>query len=250
MTRKIYSRNKTQKNRVLGTLFVLLFTGLSFFVILNVADFISSTLMNKSSLFYGGNVRTNGYVMYGMCFYQVSGKPEADALSKSIQSQGGAGYVNHQGDYFIYASMYSSFADATSVKEKLEGSANIVNISVPAVNFNYGGNPDDVVAAIERFKKIYQSLYEISISFDSGSIDLASAKNSVQDCIAMVQSDFDKIKDIKDDNVKLVAKHLGEVLEHLKTFAQQQYSGLGFNSAIKYAYFEAVFANVALAKAL
>ncbi|MDR0850191.1 MAG: hypothetical protein LBN07_01770 [Christensenellaceae bacterium] len=251
MTHRICcKKNKPQKTRVLGTLFILALAGLSFFVILNIADFISSTLMSKSSIFYGGNVRTNGYVMYGICFYQVSGKPEAEALSKSIQNQGGAGYVNQQGDYFIYASMYSSFSDATSVKEKLGGSAGIINISVPAISFKFGGNADEVVAAIGDLKKIYQSLYQTSIDYDQGVIDTIGAKGAIEDCMELVQQNIEKISDIKDNKIKLVVSYLNKTLEHLEALVQRGYWGLEFNAAIKYAYFEAIFNNIALAKAL
>ena len=250
MTRKIYRRNRMSKNRVLSTVFVLVVAGISFFVILNVADFISSTLMNKSSIFYGGNVRSNGYVMYGMCFYQVSGKTEAEVLSESIKNQGGAGYIQQQGDYFVYASMYASFADANSVKEKLGGSANVVNISVPAINFKFGGSADEIVSALGAFKKIYEALYKVSLDYDQGIIDTAGAKGAIKSCIELAQPDLNKILSIKDDNVKLVISTLTKTLDHLKLLSGRQYWGLEFNAAIKYAYFEAVFNNIALAKSL
>lgn len=224
--------------------------GLAFFIVLNIADFISSSIMNQSSIFYGGNVRANSYVMYGMCFYQVSGESEAEALSKSIKNQGGAGFINRQGDYFIYASMYSSYSDATSVKEKLGGGANIINISVPAVNFRFNGNADNIVSAIGGFKTIYLSLYQTSIEYDKGDIDIVSAKESVRECMTLVQSESDKISGIKHDKVKLVVEYLDKTIKHLQTLLLNQYWGLEFNAAIKYAYFEAIFNNVALAKAI
>ncbi len=223
---------------------------------INIADIFSSLISNDKSIFSSGKIRVSNTTMYAVSVGQFETEQQAQTISQQISSQGGAGYVYHSGDYFVFTSLYDSIVDAKSVVEKLKTDqvqAKIVNINIPAITLSYKGKSrEDILTCIEFFKQAYQELYSLSIEYDSGKITTLQVKDKIVQLVA-------KSKQILNQSSRLVSKEnkpqllllenklmsVNLVLQNLYDFQPQ---GLYFNSAIKYTYFKIILLNIEYAK--
>ena len=117
----IYHRRKknTGFKKGFSIFFVVGIVALSLVLMINIADIFSSLISNDKSIFSAGKIRISNSTMYAISVGQFADQQQAELLSTQVSSQGGAGYVYHSGDYFVFTSLYDSIVDAKSVVEKL-----------------------------------------------------------------------------------------------------------------------------------
>ena len=250
-----YKHNQSRKSGILSTLFFVVLGLIAFFVVVNIADLFSGFISGKGTLLYGDNIKISNTVLYGVCMGQFNNEGDAESCAASVKQQGGAGYINQAGDYFVYASMYDSYSDATSVKKKLTDDGmdvKIINISIPAVHFNFSGNTKLILSALNSFKDLYMCLYQTGISYDGGTITAEQAKSQIAAQLSGIKTVYNSLKNLNtsDQKVKLIASALSEAAVLTDMLNTVSTAGYNFNSEIKNTYFEIIFCEIALCKAL
>ncbi len=259
MTLNLFNKKyrKTKKSQKgFGLVFVSAICIIIVLLVINFADIISSMISSSTSIFTGGKIRVPSVTLYAVSMGQYSDSEQAQMSASKITEQGGAGYVYHMGDYFVFAAMYDSIVDANSVIEKLKSDkvvADIVNINIPAVNISYKGKSEKtILQCVEHFRHCYKTLYDIAISYDGGELTTAQAKDQIATLLSETKQSIARLGDvIKKEPLQhliLLENKLMNVLLTLQNLHNFEVQRLNFNSSIKYSYFKVVFYNIDYAK--
>ncbi len=248
MTKNYRRRYRGQKK---GFFFLLSMLAIGVFIAFNIADIISSMIIGKGSIFYNGNMYIPSKTFYAISCGNFSKNDDAILQAGDVASKGGAGYVYHSGDYYVLLSMYASQVDAGSVKEKLKEDkidAKIININIPKLTIKFSDSDKNLSKLSEEFLKTFEFLYDISIKYDSGSINYQQCKVYFTTKVAELEYAKNLSPTTKEG---LVIKNKAiKMIELLKNLSLVQKDGYLLNSAIKYAYFEIVFDYISLCKSI
>lgn len=252
MTKKYdeYIYKRPRKNK-LGFFFLLVLICVGLVVALNIADIISSLIMNKGSIFYNSKYYISAKNYYAISAGSFRSQDEANTLASSVRQKGGAGYVHLSGDYYVFLSLYSSQIDANNVKDKLKEdgvNASIININVPRLTVSFASGEKDAYKMSEEFLKTYDFLYDLSIKYDSGSIDYDSVISSINSKINSLG--YCESVNAKSKEVITIKEKAKAMIQKLKSLAAVESGGYTLNSAIKSVYFDIVFDYIRMCKSI
>lgn len=232
-------------------IFSIIIFCISCFIAFNIADIVSSLIMNKGSIFYNGKYYISSSTYYAVSAGAFKQKDDAENFASSVKLQGGAGYIHQSGDYYVLLAMYSSTVDANSVIQKLKEkdiNAVVININIPKLNIKFSDSDKNIIKATESFLDCYKFLYDLSIQYDSGSLSVEGVKNKVRsklDDLSFVQS----LNPTTKEGLSIKEKSINTV-QRLKTIINMSQENCELNSGIKYVYMQIVFDYISLCKSI
>jgi len=241
------------------TIFVVL---LCFGLAVSLAELFSSVITIGDFAFLpSSQAKSGSFCIYALAFYKTTDESSTSELAKKIQTKNGAGYIyNKDNVYYILASAYESENDAKKVLEKNETdefTGEIIKIEVKEINLNMTLSGKEKIAlsnSLSIFKKVYASLYDLSVSLDTEVKNQTECKLAISDLksnVSKVQADFDAHFNGKLDknllNIKLKLSDLSKMLQEL---LEKDSDGISFSSKLKYDSIEAITLNVDVCDAM
>ncbi len=245
---KSYKRYRKNK---FGFLFFLCLLMIMVVITFNVADIVSSLIINKGSIFYNNTYYVPSQTYYALSVASFNDKAKAINFAQDIKVKGGAGYVKESGDYYVLLSMYKSQFDAQNVKAKLESEemkVQILNINIPKLTFKFSESEKDAYKLSNEFLSCYDFLYDLSIKYDSGTIPYKDAINEINVKVSSLSYTQDIIATSKE--VLSLKEKATTLINKLKNLSIVTSEGYIFNSEIKNTYFEIVFDYIDLCKSI
>jgi hypothetical protein len=232
----------------------------SFALIISLADLFSSFLTIGNFAFLPSQgVKISSYKIYAISLARSSTSSGASENIKEVKTRSGAGYVYQaNGIYYCLASAYENENDVINVQINLKESgteSQIIEIPVGQISVDMslsGTERTALLEALNSFKANFKTLYDISISLDTGVKNLVECKlelSKQMDKIAKVQQDFESA---------FKTKLTGEIFKtKLKLMEQTSFvQGLVelnlnekvlFSSALKELYIKVIILNKTLA---
>jgi hypothetical protein len=237
--------------------------GITIALVIVLADMFSNfiTLGNFAFLPTQG-LKNNAYSIYAISLAKCATVNQANSLVQDIKMRGGAGYVySANGVYYLLASAYESENDATKVLDNLkekEQNCEIVKISVGEINLDINLSGAEKTAtnnAIAIFKQTYKTLYDLSVSLDTGVKTLSECKLATTTQLTTckeVKNNFDQVFSSKltSEVFKIKLKLAALVMNMQSLIEQDIQQGVLFSSALKQTYIQCVLHNKDLAKEL
>lgn len=247
-------RYKKLNNKVFLFVFLLIF--LFFTLIINISDIISSLITNSGSVFSSQKIEVSSYSVYAVSVCDFDNEFQANAYAKKVAQEGGAGYVYHNGEYFVIASCYPLLTYAQEVEDNLQSlgyNARIVNIKVDEVSRVYKGKNLEVFkSALNVFRSCYNELYDKLIAFDKGEagknqINSVLAKNLAK--LSDIKKSMQELKKEEDVVLKnVIIEPLVSLETKLNNLMYSSKNSLAFSSEIKVALLDIVLLNQSLCK--
>lgn len=231
---------------------------LVFLLVVNFADIFSTIITHKGSLFSTIKIEVASYSVYGVSIKDFANEQDAQKYANEVTQKGGAGYIYHSGEYFVFANAYQSLNEANEIKEnliELGYNARTVNIKVDAVAKVYrGSNQNKLTACLEWFRQCYNNLYEEGLNFDKK----LSNKNQVNSVIAKdlttlsnLIKELGSLKSSSDNEIKqIVLPHFKMCKLVLEELLYSNDENLIYSSKLKQSSIQIVLHNRAIAKAL
>jgi hypothetical protein len=229
-------------------------------LILTLADLFSSVITVGNFAFLPSqSVKTSSYKIYAISLQKSSTYNQASTQLQDIKMRGGAGVIYQtDGLYYCLASAYENENDAYGVQNNLKENktdSEIVVISINSINFDLtlsGTEKNALLDAVNSFKTVFKTLYDISISLDTGVKDFPTCKLDaalVKDKFFKTKKNFDEAFKTKLSNeifqTKLKLVELSNSLNVLTELDRQE--KVLFSSTLKETYINAILQNKTLA---
>ncbi|MDY3713545.1 MAG: hypothetical protein SO123_03685, partial [Eubacteriales bacterium] len=163
--------------------------------------FALATLSGKGSVmnFFQKNKNTDCERYYVVCSDVFSDESLARISADEARTSGGAGYIIYDEKYYLALACYKSRDDAEKVRKRMAGSSSCIYeicVRPPALSWCDNGKKDAVRNALKYSDTAFSRLYEITNSFEKGSICETEVKNRLTGLlneINKLNADFDKI---------------------------------------------------------
>lgn len=193
------------------------------------ASYLSSALTvgNLGALIVYGDtkLKLKDYNLYAVMLGEYDTREEADKVAITSTIQGASGYVWQDSKYYVVGSIYSTMQDAEKVINNLnESNYNVmikeIKFDKKTLSFDMYKSEDmpTINNSIQIFDKLYEQLYEYSISFDKGEInnlavssELSEVRGNLKNIIISVQ----RLLDIESSELKKIQEALIELDELL-----------------------------------
>lgn len=240
------------KKSIFSLIFSIVFLLLFLLIIINFSDIFSSLITKKNSLFYTPKIENESYSVYAVSIKDFKTEFEAKDYAEEIKQNGGAGYVYHSGEYFVFVSSYPSLIEAKEINENLVMlgyNSRIVNLKVDSFLIDYkGDNAALILEAIKQFRNIYNLLQETSIKFDKNEITQKQANSVFAQILTKLSTLESKIKKLNQgydlplkQQIIVPINQTKDLLENLLYYANE--NKFEYSANIKNACIEVVFIN-------
>lgn len=170
----------------ISKIFTGIFVFVAFTLTISLADLFSSLITVGGFTFTSDNLSLPQFTLYAVSTSSSDNKIIADEQAESCRKLGGAGYVYMTDSaYIIIASIYTTKADAESVKSNLiatKPNTTILEIKIPNITINGNLSTEEkevIMNALGIFKNTYKKLYDISVSLDTSIITEINAKLNI-----------------------------------------------------------------------
>lgn len=207
--------------------------------------FVLATLSGKGSImnfFQKDKNKKDGNTFYVVCSDVFSDESLVRISADEARTSGGAGYIIYDEKYYLALACYKSRDDAEKVLKRMSGSSACIYeifVRTPALSWCDNAKKDAVKNALKYSDTAFSRLYEITTSFDKGSIGEVEVKNKLQ-CllneIKKLSADFDKIS--KSENLPEYIKIKAEIKAAeavVGNVAKSDFSGLYLAAALRFA---------------
>lgn len=206
--------------------------------------FALATLSGKGSVmnFFEKNKNTDCEMYYVVCSDVFSDESLARISADEARTSGGAGYIIYDEKYYLALACYKSRDDAEKVRKRMAGSSSCIYeicVKAPALSWCDNGKKDAVKNALKYSDTAFSRLYEITTSFDKGSIGETEVKNRLKGLlneINKLNADFDKIT--KSENMPEYIKIKAEIKAAaavVGNVAKSDFSGATLSAALRFA---------------
>lgn len=250
--KRLKKLKKLGKKRAFSLIFSLVFLMLFLLIIINFSDIFSSLITKKNSLFYTPKIENESYLVYAVSLDDFKTQAEAENYAEEVKQNGGAGYVYHNGEYFVFASSYPSLIEAKEIKENLVllgYNSRIVNLKVDSFLIDYKGeNSALILESIKQFRNTYNLLQETSIKFDKNEITQKQANSVFAQILTKLSTLENKIKKLNQahdlplkQHIIVPIKQVKQLLENLLYYANE--NNFEYSANIKSACIDIVFIN-------
>ncbi len=173
---------------------------LTFALTIALADLFSSVITIGNFAFLPSqSVKSSGYKIYAISLNKAQTHAQASTQIQDIKLRGGAGYIySNSGLYYCIASAYENQNDALNVQTNLQEkdiSSEIIEITINEISIDTtftGSEKNSLLEVLSSFKNTFKTLYDLSISLDTGTKDVIQ-------CKVDVQSHYNKVVKIKQD---------------------------------------------------
>ena len=235
---------KKHKKIILSTIFAV-----GIVVCLMLANCLSSFIMpiNASA----NSITANSFQMHLISLSKSQLENEAQSRAKDFQQMGAGGYVwKHDEYYHIISSAYLNKADAELVQNSIKINQNLqttlitIKFNEYSINGTFSNDENKVVSALmSACTSFYTSLYDVSISLDTGVCNETSAKllvNTAHHNFSTTLANFNTIFPSTPQALKPLyemtksAYKIGEKLCQTQLISQAQ----TYSSLLKYRYTE------------
>lgn len=188
----------------------------------------------------------NKTTLYALSCGEFDSNLDASLLSKTVQKQGGAGYVLlKNGKYHVLLACYQNNMDAIKVLNNLIDSsisATILELNLESLNINtkvFGDNFLQVKKCINLFFDCYKFLYNLGSEYDTQNISKTQATGSLTEQIDNVKKSIDEFASTTKGNENSLTIYLKIFLDDLVN-ALNDLCGQteNFSGHIKQTYFE------------
>ena len=192
--------------------------------------------------FFQKNKNTDCERYYVVCSDVFSDESLARISADEARTSGGAGYIIYDEKYYLALACYKSRDDAEKVRKRMAGSSSCIYeicIKSPALSWCDNGKKDAVKNALKYSDTAFSRLYEITTSFDKGSIGETEVKNRLKGLlneINKLNADFDKIT--KSENMPEYIKIKAEIKAAaavIGNVAKSDFSGATLSAALRFA---------------
>lgn len=220
----------------------------------NENDTTNSSIFTSNTT---GEIELPGLECYLLQMGVFSTQDNANTLAREIQQKGGGGYVMQDAQkYRVFASGYSTEADARSVKAQLakEGyECSVHELASLGAGFDVSvtGGASSAVSDIQKvfytLLSTHDDLLELSLSFDRDSMTVENAISAVKS----ISDNFKQAKDCKGSVPDEISKCIAAYDEQLNTLMQaKEADATKVSSMLKYAQLSAAYEFVNMAKQL
>ena len=184
-----------------STIFPLFVVIICLALSVTLADLFSSVL--TVGLFSSDSKTNQSFEIYAVSLLNTQVKTEANEFAKTVQTQGGSGYVWMNGNsYHVFASAYEQENDATLVRDNLLAqSVSSETIKLTFLNPNFKEEySNEEMAELGRattiYKTTFKKLYDVSVSLDTALLNETQAKLEVGKLLSEItkgRSDFETL---------------------------------------------------------
>ncbi len=232
--------------------FILIFLSLLLVACLIVANYISLYIIKadtKTEI-----VSNSELTLYMLSLSKSKVENEAKAIAPDFQEIGAGGYIWKHDDYYhVVSSAYINKNDAELVKNSIKINQNLdseifsVKFKPASVSGSFTGEEKKVVIKTLSIAQIlYSSIYDISVSLDTGVYNELSAKLAVNSTANEISTTYANYNTLYPSQVtsplqqigqfaKSIVKISGELASDTRNSTAQTYS-----SHLKYKYLEAL----------
>lgn len=200
----------------------------------------------------GGDTVTEKITVEGKTIYTIQAgvftdQNNATALAKSVQQQGGAGYVKPDGNYRVLLSAYKTEEEAKSVKQKLlsqnKMQTSIYEMGYETVTFEVTA-PKDVVSlihtAMSSATEMLEKIYDLSLQLDKKEITLEKAKSETANLLTeavQLRDSMDAVQTASENSIAsgLFSLYTG-FAECLSEISKGNITEVEFSASIKQIY--------------
>jgi len=189
-----YYKRKTQKNKAYLSVIITGIIIISAF--LGIISFTSN--LNRSER-YSTSIGLNCYLISLGTFDDLN---SATIFADNVRVKGGAGYIYKNKSYNVVVSLYFEDKQAKTVMNTLieKGEkANIIILSLPEIVHGFLEDEDKerLQSSISCLKNAVQSIYELSNSFDAGTVTSREVKQNLKKINEEIINEYEKNKSLK-----------------------------------------------------
>lgn len=273
------SRKRKQPNKAPSAMLVIIIIGIIVYFVSAgaVGTFISSNIVNPVIAFFsgeqaaeptpkpspsdiaGGDTITEQITIESKTLYAIQAgvftdQKNASALAKSVQNQGGAGYIKEEGSYRVLLSAYKTEEEAKSVKSKLleqNGMQTSVHEMICSGASLEITAPEETIAlvkeAISMAFEYVDQLYNISMSSDKKELNIEEAASAVENIKTRAvgyRDSLDQLQNMSEnETVKALFALYTELVERMDIITKSNITDTEFSAGIKQSYLN-LFDNI------
>lgn len=193
------------------------------------------------------------FILYAIQLGAFTGKENAEAVAREIQTKGGAGYILNDKYFRVLAMGYASQDDAQKVRQQLKNDgleSQIYSISAPGVNMEITASADKVNSVKSAFSiwiDKTKALEDMAKKLDTSAISVEDAKKDIEETVGAFESTLEQLKAYsatQDSNHVLTGLQelYQKSIESLRQIFNENISDRVANSSkIKYTYIDMVY---------
>lgn len=154
---------------------------------ISVGYFISTCIVSTNLFQLTKKVESAQTSYYALSIYSDASKENLEMVKEEFQKQNCAGYIFERDKFYLIASVYKNANDAELVKNNLNlngYSAEVIKIDLSPISLegNFSSQEEEILRlALSCNDKIFESLYDISISLDTEIYGETEAKLKVNE---------------------------------------------------------------------
>ena len=228
---------------------------LSILLCISIGYFISTCIVSTNLFQLTKKVESAQTSFYALSIYTSDNEDDLIAVKKDFQKQNCAGYIYHSDKFYLIASVYKNANDAELVKNNLSVNgynAEVVKVDIPAfyLEGNFSSQEEEILRlALNCKDKIFENLYDISISLDTQIISETEAKLKVNETYSNFETAKNNFETIfKSNHLNDIEKlrsefeRVEEILENLTKENLEE--GQTYSSLIKITYCKILFDEI------
>lgn len=220
---------------------------LSVLLCISIGYFISTCIVSTNLFQLTKKVESAQTSFYALSIYTSDNEDDLIAVKKDFQKQNCAGYIYHSDKFYLIASVYKNANDAELVKNNLSVNgynAEVVKVDIPAfyLEGNFSSQEEEILRlALNCKDKIFENLYDISISLDTQIISETEAKLKVNETYSnfvTAKNNFETIfKSNRLNDIEKLRSEFERVEEILENLTKENLEeGQTYSSLIKITY--------------
>lgn len=207
--------------------------------------FVLATLAGKGSVmnFFEKGKNTDGVTTYYVvCSDVFSDESLARISADEARVSGGAGYIIYDKKYYLALACYKTKEDAEKVRKRLNGNSACIyeiNIKKPSLAFCDEGKKEAVERALKYENVAFSRLYELSVSYDDGSMTESQVKSNLKTLSSEIRAlsiDIDKM--LKNKSIPELIKIKAEIKACeavINNVATSRFNGLYLSAGLRFA---------------
>lgn len=210
--------------RRLKTIFAFFLFALMFGGVLFCSVYLSKALsvgnISQAIVFGGSDISIKDHSYYMVALGRYDDLNEAQEVALGSTLRGASGFVwKDNNSYLVVGNIYSSLQDAENVKKNIGNElykTEIFEIKFPKIKFNFedleNSDVKKIRIGLENIDKIYQTLYDYSIKFDSKDMNNFAVCNGISMLRGELKSNIINIQSIQKNSF---SSQLQEIINSL-----------------------------------
>ena len=160
---------------------------LSVLLCVSIGYFISTCIVSTNLFQLTKKVESAQTSYYALSIFSSDSEEDLNAVKSEFQNKNCAGYIFKSDKFYLVASVYKNINDAELVKNNLNVNgynAEVIKINIPTfyLEGNFSSQEEEILRlALNCKDKIFENLYDISISLDTQIISETEAKLKVNE---------------------------------------------------------------------